>query len=130
MPRKRSKTLTGAEERVMRVLWSAGEVSVREVTNALAKEAGVAYNTVLTILTILHRKGYVHFRREGRAHIYRPAISQTEARREAFNHFVGRFFGGSKNAFAQYLLEEEDLDPTELAALKRIARDTPKKKGS
>lgn len=126
MARRTSKTLTDAEQRVMRVLWSLENASVREVTDALSKEKPVAYNTVLTILGILHRKKYVGFQRKGRAHIYHPVVSQADARREAFDHLIKRFFGGSKNAFAQYLMEEEDITPEEFVALKKIAQ-RPKK---
>ena len=124
MPRSTTKTLTEAEQRVMEVLWRLNEASVKEVAEGLSEEKPTAYNTVLTILGILHRKKYVKFRRDGRAHLYRPTVSQTNARREAFNHLVSRFFGGSKNAFAQYLVEEENIDAEELSRLKSLANKT------
>lgn len=127
MARKKSKTLTEAEQRVMEVLWRVREASVRQVTDELSAEKPVAYNTVLTILGILHRKKYVEFRRDGRAHVYRPAISQTNAQREAFENLITRFFGGSKNAFAQYLIDEEDIDADELQRLKALAQKAAKK---
>ncbi len=120
MARPSSKSLTEAEQRVMQALWRRGEASVRDIFDDLSDNHGVAYNTVLTILGILHKKKYVKFRRDGRAHIYRPAVTQTDARKEAFDQLVSRFFGGSKNAFAQYLLEDEDLDADELATLKKL----------
>lgn len=122
MARKASKTLTEAEQRVMEVLWRLTEASVRDVANELSKNKPVAYNTVLTILGILHRKKYVKFRRDGRAHVYRPAISQASAQHEAFDHLITRFFGGSKNAFAQYLIDEEKIDADELHRLKALAQ--------
>ena len=123
MPRPSSKTLTEAEQRVMQVLWSRDEASVREVADALPAEPPLAYNTVLTTLSILHKKKYVRFRREGRAHIYSAAVTESDARHEAFDNLLSRFFGGSKNAFAQYLIEEEQLDAEELADLKKTARN-------
>jgi len=132
MARPSSKTLTEAEQRVMQALWRRGEASVRDVVDDLSSDHAVAYNTVLTILGILHKKKYVSFRREGRAHIYAPAVSQTDARDEALDNLVSRFFGGSKNAFAQYLLEEEQIAPAELEKLKALTRKagvkTPKGK--
>lgn len=127
MARKKSKTLTEAEQRVMEVLWRVEEASVRQVTDELSAEKPVAYNTVLTILSILHRKKYVEFRRDGRAHVYRPAMSQANAQREAFENLITRFFGGSKNAFAQYLIDEEEIDADELQRLKALAQKASKK---
>ena len=123
MPRHSSKTLTQAELRIMQVVWRRGEATVREVADDLSEDQPVAYNTALTILGILHRKKYVRFHREGRAHIYRAVVSETEARGEAFDQLIARFFSGSKNAFAQYLLEEENIDPGELARLKNLVRE-------
>ncbi len=128
MARPSSKSLTEAEQRVMQVLWEQGEASVRDVVEALEKDRPVAYNTVLTILGILHRKKYVRFRSAGRAHIYRPAVTQAGARGEAFDQLVSRFFGGSKNAFAQYLVDEEMIDADELAKLKKLASQNKKRK--
>ena len=83
MPKPRSDVLTEAEQRVMRVLWDKEEASVREVTDALEDTYPVAYNTVLTILRILTDKHYVKPRQDGRAFIYKPAVSKAEARSRA-----------------------------------------------
>ena len=122
MPRRPTKTLTEAEQKVMEVLWNLENASVREVTEALSREKPVAYNTILTILGILHRKKYVEFDVKGRAHIYRPVISQRSAQREAFDQLLSRFFGGSKNAFAQYLVDEDQIDADELKRLEAMAK--------
>ena len=127
MARATSKTLTEAEQRVMDVLWRCDEASVRDVADTLAQERDVAYNTVLTILGILHKKKYVEFRRDGRAHIYRAVISENEAQREAVDNLVSRFFGGSSNAFAQYLVDENAIDPNELQRLKSMTQKARKK---
>ena len=132
MPRPLSKTLTEAERRIMDVLWRRGEASVRTVADDLSEEKPVAYNSVLTILGILHKKKYVGFRRDGRAHIYRPVVSQANARQEALENLVTGFFGGSKNAFAQYLLDEDQIDVAGLKKLKSLvgAKRTKKSEAS
>ena len=59
MPRTQSETLTAAELRLMDILWEKGEATVTEVMEALPQDPPLAYNTVLTTLRILERKGYV-----------------------------------------------------------------------
>jgi len=129
MPRPASKTLTESEERIMRVLWSQKEASVKEICEALPEEQASAYNTVLTILGILHRKKYVRYKRQGRAFIYRAAVTQKHAQREAFETLVSHFFGGSKNAFAQYLIDDHRLSAQELDDLKKRLRQKQKTTG-
>ncbi len=118
MPRKPSVALTEAEQRVMQVLWETKEASVRDVHEKLNKKRKLAYTTVLTILKILHDKGYAGNRKEGRAFIYIPLITQQEAQQKALSHLVKRFFGGSPQALAQHLVELEDIDLEDLAALR------------
>jgi BlaI family penicillinase repressor len=118
MPKPKSDVLTEAEQRVMRVLWEKGEASVREVTEALEKTYPVAYNTVLTILRILTDKDYVIPRQDGRAFIYRPAVTRAEARSRALRKVVSTFFEGSPKELAQHLIRTEKLSAKELKALK------------
>jgi predicted transcriptional regulator len=118
MARPKSDVLTEAEQRIMRVLWSKSEASVREVTDALEPTYPVAYNTVLTLLRILTDKGYVTPRQEGRAFIYTPAVSRADARSRALRKLVSQFFEGSPTALAQHLIRMEDLSAEEVQSLK------------
>jgi BlaI family penicillinase repressor len=118
MPKPKSDVLTEAEQRVMRVLWEKGEASVRDVTDALEKTYPVAYNTVLTILRILTDKNYVVPRQDGRAFIYKPAVSRVEARSRALRKMVTTFFEGSPSELAQHLIRTQNLSADELQALK------------
>jgi predicted transcriptional regulator len=125
MPPKRSITLTEAELRLMRVLWTRGESAVAEVVAAVADETPLAYNSVLTTIRVLERKGYVTHRQEGRAFLYSPAIAQTEASRSEVRHMLQRFFGNSRERLLLSLLGDEDLSPDELKRLKETIANAP-----
>jgi len=118
MVRKAVNGLTEGEERIMRVLWSRKEASVREVADALAVDKPTAYNTALTMLKILHGKGAVSYRQDGRAFIYRAALSQEKARSNALNRLIGSLFGGSPAALAAHLVKDSELDSNTLDALR------------
>jgi len=119
MPRKPSSALTDAELRVMNVLWDRGEATVREVTDALAREPDLAYTTVLTVLQVLKQKKYVAAKENAKAHVFRPLVSRADARTRALKQVVSSFFGGSSEALAQHLIENDDIDPARLRALER-----------
>ena len=57
MPRTQSATLTEAELRIMQVLWDKGSATVQQVLEALPRKKPLAYNSVLTIVRILEKKG-------------------------------------------------------------------------
>ncbi len=120
MARKQSETLTEAELPLMQVLWQRGSATVGEIAEALAAGRPVAYNTVLTLMRILERKGYVRHTKDGRAFVYHAVVDSGEARRNAVRHLLSRFFQNSPELLVLNLLDDEDLDETELGRLRKL----------
>ncbi|NNG41848.1 BlaI/MecI/CopY family transcriptional regulator [Pseudoalteromonas sp. NEC-BIFX-2020_002] len=119
MTRNKSNQLTDGEQSIMEVLWKNGEASVRDITDELSKEKQTAYTTTQTLCKILAEKGYADFRKEGKAFIYIPKITQKEARQSALTSMLNKFFGGSPKVLAQHLMQETDIDLDDLEALQR-----------
>jgi predicted transcriptional regulator len=119
MARKRSAILTEAELRLMEVLWTRGEATVAEVTAALPPPP-LAYNSVLTTMRILEKKGYVAHVEAGRAFVYRPLIQREDAARSALGNVLSRFFDNSAGSLALRLIEDERPSENELARLKAL----------
>jgi predicted transcriptional regulator len=127
MARPTSPQLTDAEQRIMALLWERGEASVRELTDALKEEHGLAYTTVLTTIRIMAEKGYVDFRKEGKAHIYKALLSRDGARRQALGSLVRSLFGGSPQSLAQHLVADEQLSLEDVEALREaLLKETGK----
>ena len=120
MPRRQSETLTEAELRVMNVLWNKGAATVQQVQDWLSADHDLAYNSVLTTIRILEKKGYLKHTKDGRAHIYRPIIARDEASRSEVRHLVSRFFGNSHHSLLMNLLQEQELDAEEVKELRQI----------
>ena len=120
MPPKQSPTLTEAELRLMDVLWLKGAATVQQVLDWLPDKPALAYNSVLTTVRILEKKGYLKHVKNGRAHIYEPLIGRQEARRSEIRHLVGRFFRDSHEALVLNILEDNELEYAELKRLREI----------
>jgi predicted transcriptional regulator len=118
MPPKPSNTLTQAELRLMRVLWTRGESSVADLAAACAGEAPLAYTSVLTTVRILEQKGYVIHRQEGRAFLYSPSVAEHEASRSEVRNVLQRFFGNSRERLLLSLLGDGQVTADELRRLK------------
>ena len=118
MPRPKSLTMTDGELRLMRVLWDKGQATVGEVVEALKTRPRPAYNTVLTLLRIMEKKGYVSHRKDGRAFIFLPAVDRADASRSALQTLVNRFFDGSPRLLMLNLLEDAQLSSEALKQLK------------
>lgn len=125
MPPKRSITLTEAELRLMRVLWTRGESAVADVVAAIADATPLAYTSVLTTIRVLEKKGYLTHRQEGRAFLYSPAIAQHEASRSEVRHVLQRFFGNSRESLLLSLLGDDEITPAELQRLRQAIAEAP-----
>lgn len=123
MPPKTSITLTEAELRLMKLLWLRGESAVGDLVAAMPEEDPLAYNSVLTTIRILEKKGYVRHRQQGRAFIYRPSVAQDEAGKSEVRHILQRFFGNSREKLLLTLLGDEEITPAELERLKKAIKE-------
>lgn len=104
----------------MNVLWEKGSATVHEVLEALPAQPALAYNSVLTIVRILEKKGYVKHVKDKRAHVYTPSIDRKDASRFEVRHLVSRFFGNSDELLVLNILEEKSIDPEELERLRQL----------
>ena len=120
MARSKSATLTEAELRIMNVLWERGSATVHEVLEALPLKPALAYNSVLTIVRILEKKGYAKHVKDQRAHVYLPQVDRKDATRFEVRHLVSRFFGNSREQLVLNVLEETGIDADELARLRQL----------
>jgi predicted transcriptional regulator len=120
VPRKTSQTLTEAELRIMQVLWQKGPGTVQRILDVLPPHPAFAYNTILTTIRILERKGYVEHSKDGRAHVYNPLVAEEEASRSEIRHLVSRFFRNSHEDLVLNILEDRGIDPKELARLRKM----------
>jgi predicted transcriptional regulator len=118
--RKKSPTLTEAELRLMEVLWEKGSATVNDVLEELPKRVPLAYNTVLTTLRILERKGYIRHEKDGRAFLYFPVINRGKARRNAVRYLVSRFFDNSPELLLLNVMKHASIDEGELKRLKKM----------
>jgi BlaI family transcriptional regulator, penicillinase repressor len=120
LPPTKSATLTEAELRLMDVLWQQGPSTVQQVLEALPKKAQLAYNSVLTTIRILEKKGYLRHIKDGRAHVYRPLIERAEASRSEIRHLANRFFKSSHEMLVLNILEDRGVDAEELKRLREL----------
>jgi predicted transcriptional regulator len=68
--------LGSLEREVMELVWTAGEMNVREVCERLG--TAVAYTTVMTTMDRLFKKRLLSRRKVGRAFVYAAAASRDE----------------------------------------------------
>jgi predicted transcriptional regulator len=103
----------------MRILWRdpARYMSVRQVREAL--DAGLAYTTVMTLLSRLHDKGFLERRLDGRAWTYRPVVSEAVHRAQTMSDAL---HGSDDHADVLFHFVEQ-LAPEDVRELRRRLGD-------
>lgn len=113
------KELTKAEEQVMQVLWNIGQGFASDVMAAFP-EPKPAYNTVLTIIRILEKKGFVTHETFCKANRYTPSISKEEYSKNFLGSVVERYFDNSYLNLVSAFAKKENFSLEELEELKKI----------
>jgi predicted transcriptional regulator len=127
VPPKKSPTLTEAELRLMEVLWEKGPATVHQVLEALEEKIPLAYNSILTTIRVLEKKGYVQHAKEGRAHVYAAMVGKQEATRFEIKNLVGRFFKDSHELLVLNILENKSINADELKRLSEMLQEQREK---
>jgi predicted transcriptional regulator len=113
------KELTKGEEQVMQVIWSIGQGFANEIMAAFP-EPKPAYNTVLTVIKILEKKGFVKHETFCRANRYTPAISKEKYSKHYLGSVVERYFNNSYLDLVSAFAKKENFSLEELEALKKV----------
>ena len=103
------------ERAVMQAVWAAeGPVTGRAVAAALASR-GLAYTTVLTVLTRLERKGLLVRDSSARAHTYAPVASREDHVAVLMQQALGQ--AGDRQVALQHFARS--VSPEEAEALRQ-----------
>jgi predicted transcriptional regulator len=114
------KSITPLELKIMQALWQEGPSSVQSVQALLEPTDKLAYNTVQTMLNVLHRKGRVRRTLKGRAYIYRAVSTRDKILGGAVRDLIDRVFGGSSEELVMSLIKNRQVDLERIAELSRL----------
>jgi predicted transcriptional regulator len=117
MGEQEKEGLTKLELQIMQVIWRRGTSNVGEVQEGLEQQ--LAYTTVQTMLNILHRKGKLKRKLQGRAYEYSATVSEAKALSHALRDVVDRMFGGSSEELVMSLIKSKQIDAKKIAELSR-----------
>jgi BlaI family transcriptional regulator, penicillinase repressor len=109
---------TDAELGILRVLWTRGPSTVRQIAEILGRETG--YTTVLKLLQIMTEKRLVVRDESARTHIYEPAYTEDQTQRQLVTDLLDRAFDGSAAKLVLQALAAHKTSPEELAEIKKL----------
>jgi BlaI family penicillinase repressor len=111
---------TDAELALLRVLWTNGPSTVREVHDHMAASKSVGYTTTLKTLQVMTEKGLTLREDHRGQHLYRPRHAEEETLRRLVTDLLDRAFGGSTSKLVVQALASRRASPEELREIRRL----------
>jgi BlaI family penicillinase repressor len=115
---------TDAELNILRVLWSRGPSTVREISDELNKDRPsgpvVGYTTVLKTMQIMTDKGLLVRDESNRTHVYRTKLSEEKTLKQLVNDLLHRAFGGSAQKLVMQALAAKKASRAELDEIQKL----------
>lgn len=119
---------TDAELAILRVLWSRGPSTVREVHDQLSRSHPSVYTSTLKLMQIMAEKGLLLRDESQRSHVYKPAVSEEKTQRQIVRDLLEKVFGGSPRKLVMQALSSKRTSPEELAEIRNLLDDLERRK--
>ena len=111
---------TASELEILRVLWTRGPSTVREVHDSMKETKTLGYTTVLKLLQIMTAKGIVRRNETERAHVYQAGVPATQTKRQLAGDMLQRVFEGSASDLMMHALAGKRTSREEIEELRRL----------
>ena len=111
---------TASELEILKVIWTRGPSTVREVYRTMALDRDVGYSTVLKFMQIMTEKGLLIRDESVRPQIYRPTEPQHRTQRSIVRDLAARAFGGSAASLALQALSDRKATVDERRQIREL----------
>ena len=115
--------LTDQELEIMKIVWSRGSATVREVYEELLQHRKIAYTTVLTMMGVLEQKGRLNKEAGERAYVYQPTEPRAEVVGSMVTDFIKRVFNGSATPLLVHLAESREIRQEHLDEISTLLKN-------
>jgi BlaI family penicillinase repressor len=118
---------TASELEILRVLWTRGPSTVRDVYETLSEKKTVGYTSVLKFLQIMTEKGLVRRNEEQRAHVYEACEPAEKTKRQIAGDVLQRVFEGSARDLMVHALAGRHTSKREIEELREMLDEHERK---
>jgi len=125
---KGTPKISEAEWEVMRVLWNESPLTANKIVEKLTATTRWKGTTIRTLINRLVEKNVLGYEKKGREFHYHPMVAEVDCIQAESNSFLRRVYRGALNPILSAFMENEELSPEDIEALKRILQKKGRKK--
>ena len=129
MARPKQTHPTPAELEVLQILWTDGPATVRGIMERLDDQRPRGYTTVMSLMDVMHEKGLLKRKPQGRAFVYSAKVDQAKTLRRMVGDLLRRAFEGSSTSLVTHLLDHASPDDEELLAIRKAIESYDREHG-
>ena len=112
-------TLTKAEEQIMQLLWEKERAFVNDLLEQMS-EPKPARNTVLTVVRVLEKKGFVKHKKFGNTHLYFQVVSRSEYLSNSLTRLSSTYFDNSYANIVNFFAEEGKFNRSDIRRIENL----------
>lgn len=114
---------TESELEILKVLWSVGASTVRQVNDRLNETREVGYTTTLKIMQIMAQKKLVNRDESARTHVYSAAVNEGDIKNALIDRLMDTAFSGSASQLVMQALGRGKASQQELDKIKDLIKE-------
>lgn len=116
------QTVTPSEWPIMELLWESPK-TLMELVTALSEQMGWSKSTITTMVRRMDDKGLITFHTEGRAKVFRPAVSREDVTARETDSLIRRAYNGSVGLLVSAMASRNGLSKADIEELYAILKE-------
>lgn len=126
--KKTCQRLPDSELDIMLVLWNGTPpMSRSEIEKMVNLKKQLAPTTILSLLSRLEAKQFVHIEKQGKMNYYTPLISQEDYQARESSSIIEKLYGNSLKKFVTSLYQGHKISSDEIQELNEFLREIEQK---
>lgn len=112
-----TETMSKAEWQVMRIIWTLGEATSKQVIDVLVKKTDWKAATIKTLIIRLQKKNFLKADEATRPYVYQPLIAEDKAIHQSVNNLFDDLCCMKKGQAINDLVENSEISQNDIATI-------------
>lgn len=120
---RKETNITKSEQKLLRLLWREGPMSVMQITGELEQETGWSKQAVISFLKRMEAKGLVVYEQRGRTKFYMPLHSEEAVAKRERSTFLQNFYQGKLGLMISAMAQENALSQEDIREIRKVLEE-------